>query len=64
MKIDYKQMTRINDCCETMVNSLIFQTLVFLLVSKMLVIRAGSHKMLLMIANRDDPDQIASLLAV
>ena len=30
----------------------------------MLVFRAGIHKMLVRIANREDPDQTASLVAV
>ena len=32
----------------------------FLFLNKMLVIRAGTHKMLVIIANRGDPDQTAS----
>ena len=32
--------------------------------NKMLVIRAGSHKMVVRIANREDPDQTASSEAV
>ena len=33
----------------------------FLLSNKMLVFRAGSHKILIRIANREDPDQTAPL---
>ena len=36
----------------------------FLLANKMLVIRTGIHKMLVGIANREDPDQTASEEAV
>ena len=36
----------------------------FKLFSQMLFTRAGSHKMLFQIANREDPDQTASLEAV
>ena len=42
------------------VNVLKFRTLLFLFSSKMRVIKAGRHK----IANREDPDQTASLEAV
>ena len=41
-------------CCR------ILNTFLFLLSDKMLVIRAGTHKMLVRIANREDPDQTAS----
>ena len=48
-----------------MVNVLKFQTLcLFLFSNKMLVIRAGIHKMLVRIANREYPDQAASAEAV
>ena len=43
----------------TMVNVLIFQTLHFML-RQMLVIRTGTHKMLVRIANTEDPDRTAS----
>ena len=47
------------------VNVLKFQTLFSYLIStKMLVIRAGAHKMHVRIANREDPDQTASSEAV
>ena len=42
------------------VNGLKFQTLFFLFSSKMLVIRAGFHKLLVNIGNGEDPDQTAS----
>ena len=38
--------------------------IVFLFPSKMLVTRAGIHKMLVKIANREDPDQTTSSEAV
>ena len=48
-----------------MVKVLIFQTLFFFPFSnKMLVLRAGIHKMIVRIANREDPDQTASEEAV
>ena len=48
-----------------MVNVLEFQnTFHFLFTYKMLVIRTGIHKMLVRIANREDPHQTASLEAV
>ena len=50
--------------CPAMVNVLKFQTLLFLFSNKMLVFRAGIHKMLVRIANREDPDQTASEEAV
>ena len=37
--------------------SKISSTLLFLFLNKMLVIRAGIHKMLVRTANREDPDQ-------
>ena len=40
--------------------SKISNTFLFLFSNKMLVIRAGIHKMLFRIANREDPDQTAS----
>ena len=44
-----------------MVNVLKFPTLFFFLFSnKMLVIKAGTHKMVVKIVNREDPDQTAS----
>ena len=42
----------------------ILNTFLFLFSTKMLVIRAGIHKMLVRIANREDPDQTASSEAV
>ena len=46
-------------------NVLKFRTLLsFFLSNKALVIRAGSHKILVRIANREDPDQTASSEAV
>ena len=39
-------------------------TFLFLFSNKMLAIRAGIHKMLVRIANREDPDQTASSEAV
>ena len=38
--------------------------LIFLFLNKLLVYRAGIHKMLVSIANREDPDQTASEEAV
>ena len=44
-----------------MVNVLKFaNTFFFLLSDKMFIIRAGTHKMLVRIANREGPDQAAS----
>ena len=44
-----------------MVNVLKFQTLfLFLFSNKMLLFKTGIHKMLVRIANREDPDQTAS----
>ena len=40
--------------------SKISNTFLFLFLTKMLVIRAGIHKMLIRIANREDPDQTTS----
>ena len=40
--------------CSKMLN-----TFLFLFTNKILVIRAGIHKMLVRIANREDPDQTA-----
>ena len=40
------------------------ETLIFLFSNKLSVIRAGIHKMLVRIANREDPDQTASSEAV
>ena len=45
-------------------NSKISNTFLFLFSNKMVVIRAGTHKMLVRIANREDPDQAASSEAV
>ena len=42
----------------------ISNTFLFLFSNQMLVIRAGIHKMLVRIANREDPDQTASSEAV
>ena len=47
-----------------MVNVRKFGTLLFLFSTKMMVIRATIHKMLVRIANREDPDQTASEEAV
>ena len=44
-----------------MVNILKFQTFFFLFSNKMLVFRVGINKLLVRIANREDPDQTASL---
>ena len=44
--------------------SKISNTFLFLFSNKMLVFRAGIHKMLVIIANREDPDQTASPEAV
>ena len=44
--------------------SKISNTFLFPFSNKMLVFRAGIHKMLVKIANREDPDQTASLEAV
>ena len=41
-----------------------FEHFFLLFTNKMLVIRAGSHKMLVRIANREDPDQTALSEAV
>ena len=41
-----------------------FGTLLFLFSDKMLVTRVGNHKMIVRIANREDPDQTASSEAV
>ena len=46
------------------VNDLKIQTLLFLFSNKMLVSRAGTHKMFVRKANREDPDQTASKEAV
>ena len=48
----------------TTVNVLKLRTLLFLLSNKMLIFRAGIHKMLVRQANSEDPDQIASSEAV
>ena len=42
----------------------IMNTFLFLFSTKLLVIRAGIHKMLVSLANSDDPDQTASSEAV
>ena len=42
----------------------ISNTFLFRFSNKMLVIRAGKHKILVRIANREDPDQTASPVAV
>ena len=42
----------------------ILNTFLFLFAAKMLVIRAGIHKTLVRLANREDPDQTASSEAV
>ena len=47
-----------------MVNLLKFLTLLFLFSNKMMVIRAVAHKMLVRIANSEDPDKTASSKAV
>ena len=44
--------------------SKILNTFVTLISNKMLVMKAGMHKMLVRIANREDPDQTASTEAV
>ena len=44
--------------------SKISNTFLFLFSNKMLIFRAGIHKMLVGIANREDPDQTASSEAV
>ena len=44
--------------------SKIAYTFLFLYSNKMLAIRAGVHKMLVRIANREDPDQAVSSEAV
>ena len=44
--------------------SKILNTILFLISTKMFVIRDGVHKMLVRIANREDPDQTASSEAV
>ena len=44
--------------------SKILNGFLFLFLNKMLVIRAEIHKMLVRIANREDPDQTASTDAV
>ena len=44
--------------------SKILYTFYFLFSKKMWVIRAGIHKILVRIANREDPDQTASIEAV
>ena len=45
-------------------NSKILNTFLGPFSNKMLIIRAGTHKMLVRIANREDPDQTASSEAV
>ena len=47
-----------------MVNGKIPNTFPFLFSTKLLVIKAGIHKMLVRKANREDPDQTASSEAV
>ena len=42
----------------------ILNTFIFLFISKILVIRAGSDKILVRIANREDPNQTSSAEAV
>ena len=44
--------------------SKILNTFLFLFSNKMLVFRAGIHKFLVRVANREDPDQTASSEAV
>ena len=44
--------------------SKIWNTLLFLFYNKLVAIRAGINKMLVRIANREDPDQTASSEAV
>ena len=44
--------------------SKISNTFLFLFSTKMMVVRDGIHKMFVRIANREDPDQTASLEAV
>ena len=46
------------------VNVLKIRTLLFLFSNKMLVFRAGTHKVFVRIANREDPDQTVSSEAV
>ena len=41
-------------------SSRIWNTLIFIFLNKMLVIRTGIHKMFVRIANRADPDEIVS----
>ena len=53
------QELRFNPLC-TMVIVQTIRTLFFLFSSKLLVFRAGIHKMLVKIANREDLDQTAS----
>ena len=45
---------------EAQERSKIWNTFLFLLSTKLSVIRAGIHKLLVKIANREDPDQTAS----
>ena len=47
-----------------MVNVLMLRTLFFLVSNNMLIFRAGIHKLLVRIANREHPDQTASSEAV
>ena len=44
--------------------SKIWNTLLFLFYNKLVAIRAGINKMLVRIANREDPDQTASSEAI
>ena len=44
--------------------SKVSNTFLFLFSNKMLIFRAGIHKMLVRIANREDPDETASSEAV
>ena len=44
--------------------SKISNTFLFLFLNKMIVTRAGIHKLLFRLANREDPDQTASSEAV
>ena len=56
---EFCDTSEINPTQVCMVNALKFQTFFLSVLSKILVIRAGIHKMLVRIANREDPDQTA-----
>ena len=55
---------RVNTWMSSMVNVLKFQTLFSLIKKKMLVVRAGTHKVLVNKTDRVDPDQTASSEAI